>query len=155
MLRNLRAQSDFKSTILRNQLTSLVLYEVIQTTQANGRALETYANRFFNNVKTADLNSKKLAHAILFDKNAIKKVFEEILPRFKSDETTFVKLVKATPRKGDSASMAFVSLLKTIVDSPVKEAVLTEKKDKVTVTTRTKKKTVEKKPEADTEEDDD
>jgi hypothetical protein len=82
----------------------------------------------------------KLAHATLLDKNSIKKVFEEILPRYKADETTFVKTIKSKPRKGDSAAMAFVSLTKTIADTPAKDEAKSEKKGKVTVTTRTKKR---------------
>ena len=143
MLRNLRAKADYKQTILRNQLTSLVLYEVIETTQAKAGALEPFANHFFNKVKDADLSAKKLAHATLFDVNAVKKVFEEILPRFKSGETTFVKVLNCAPRRGDSAAMAIVALTKTLVaaEAPKVAEEAPKADSKVKVTTRTKKGT--------------
>ncbi len=128
MKRVLRAHSDFLSTQLRNQLTSLVLYESVTTTKANAKNLLPYANRFFNKVKAADLGAKKIAHATLFDKKAIVKVFEEILPRYKGDATTFVRSLKVAPRKGDNAPQALVSLLEQLkisdkkTDKPTKEA---------------------------------
>lgn len=111
MKRVIRGQSDFLSTQLRNQLTSLVLYESITTTTFNAKNLEPFVNHFFNRVKSADLNAKKLAHSTLFDKKAITKVFEEILPRYKSDDTTFVRSLRMSPRKGDNAPQTMVALL--------------------------------------------
>jgi large subunit ribosomal protein L17 len=111
MKRVVRAHSDFLSTQLRNQLTSLVLFEAITTTTANAKDLLPFANRFFNRVKSANLDAKKIAHATLFDKKAIEKVFEEILPRYKKDDTTFVRSLKTAPRKGDNAPQTLVSLI--------------------------------------------
>jgi len=110
MYRVIRAQSDFSQTQLRNQLTSLVLYESVTTTSAKAKQLIPFANRFFNRVKKADLAAKKLAHALLLDKNAIKKVFEEVLPRYKDGDTTFVRHLRVTPRKGDNAPQMIVLL---------------------------------------------
>lgn len=126
MKRVVRAHSDFLSTQLRNQLTSLVLYEAVTTTTANAKNLLPFANRFFNKVKSADLNAKKVAHATLFDKKAIEKVFEEILPRYKSEDTTYVRSLRMQPRKGDNAPQTLVSLI-----APLKVA---EPKTKTTKT---------------------
>ncbi len=132
MHRIIRAQSDYKSTLLRNQLTSLVLYEAITTTESKAKALSAYANHFFNKVRGADLTAKKLAHATLLDKNAIKKVFEEVLPRFKNEETTFVKSIKAFPRRGDNAAQRMVLLTATLkIEEPKKEAKTAKAKKKV------------------------
>mgnify|MGYP000436250740 CR=1 FL=1 len=135
MKRVLRSRDDYKTTLLRNQLTSLVLYEAVTTTQAKAKALVPYVNHFFNRIKTADLTAKRLAHESFFDKNAVKKVFEEILPRYQSTDTTYVRMLKATPRSGDAAPMALVALLKTLKVEP-------KAKSAATVTTR--KKTDEK-----------
>lgn len=111
MRRVLRSQSDYRSTLMRNQLTSLVLYEVITTREGKARELVQFANRFFNRVKSGDLNAKRLAHEVLFDLNAVKKVFEEILPRFSEKDTTYVGTVKVAPRRGDTAAQRAVVLL--------------------------------------------
>lgn len=111
MQRVIRSRSDYRQTILRNQLTSLILYETLRTTKAKAKLLISFANRFYNKIKTADLTAKKLAHATILDKMAIRKLFEEILPRYQKTETTFVNVLRLTSRPGDNAPMALVSLI--------------------------------------------
>ena len=114
MKRVLRSRHDFQATTLRNQLTSLVLYEVIVTTRTQAKALEAFANHFFNVVKSGDLTAKKHAHQTLLEPNAVKKVFEEILPRYTGAVTTFVRSLAATPRSGDNAPRRAVMLIEGI-----------------------------------------
>jgi len=114
MKRTLRAQSDFKKTLLRNQLTSLILFESVTTTKAKAKQLIPFADRFFNRIKSADLNAKRLANEVLFDKNAVSKSFEEILPRYNEAEVTFVRSFRLLSRKGDRAEMMMVGLIKPL-----------------------------------------
>lgn len=130
MKRTLRAQSDFRQTTLRNQLTSLVLFESITTTRAKAKQLIPFVNHFFNRVRGSDLNAKRLAAATLFDSNAVAKTFEEILPRYSDKETTFVRHFRVLPRKGDSAEMLMVSLIKPL--QAKKEASLIKTEEKTT-----------------------
>lgn len=127
MKRTLRAQSDFRQTMLRNQLTSLVLFESVTTTGAKAKQLIPFANHFFNRVRSGDLNAKRHAAATLFDRNAVAKTFEEILPRYGDQETTFVRHFRVLPRKGDSAQMLMVSLIKPL-QATKETAVKQEKK---------------------------
>ncbi len=128
MKRIVRAQSDFKSTTLRNQLTSLVLYESVTTTTFRAKQLVSFANIFFNSVKSGELVAKKIAHSTLFDKNAVKKVYEEILPRYIKDDTTFVRSLRLFPRKGDNAPQTMVALIAPLkVAEPAKK--VSKKKD--------------------------
>ncbi|MEX1052091.1 MAG: bL17 family ribosomal protein [Patescibacteria group bacterium] len=114
MKRTLRAQSDFKTTLLRNQLTSLVLFESVTTTKAKAKQLIPFAERFFSRVQVADMNAKRLANQTLFDANAALKVFEEILPRYNQAETTFLRSFRVIPRHGDSAEMMMVTFTKPL-----------------------------------------
>lgn len=114
MKRVLRAQHDFKSTTLRNQLTSLVLYEAITTTTPKAKELVAFANHFFNRAKIADLAAKKYAHQTLLVSPAVAKVYEEVLPRYEREATTFVRMLKTTPRHGDNAPMSMVLLLQPL-----------------------------------------
>ncbi len=114
MKRNIRAQADYRSVMLRNQLTSLVLYEAITTTRAKAKELTAFANHFFHRLDASELNSVRLAHETLFDKNAVKKVFEEILPRYSKDASSYLRVLRVMPRKGDSAEMRLVTLQKPL-----------------------------------------
>lgn len=130
MKRNLRAQADYRSVMLRNQLTSLVLYEAITTTRAKAKELTAFANHFFHRLDRDEMNSVRLAHETLFDKNAVKKVFEEILPRYSKDASSYLRVLRVMPRKGDSADMRLVTLQKPLVvkTAPAKESAVKEPK---------------------------
>lgn len=139
MKRTIRAQADYSSVLLRNQLSSLVLYESITTTKAKASQLLPFANHFFNRVRSADLTAKKLAHQTLLDKNAIKKVFEDVLPRYQAAETTFIRTYRVLPRRGDSAEMVRLSLtapLKAKTETPQPAAKTTNKDTKPQKTTK-------------------
>ncbi len=122
MKRTLRSQTDFRQVLLRNQLTSLVLFESLTTTSANAKLLIPFVNRFFTSVKEADLTAKRHAHEILLDKNAVKKTFEEILPRFKGKPTSFIRQYKLMPRRGDNAPQTLVTFTQLLAPVTKKEA---------------------------------
>ncbi|MBI4948131.1 hypothetical protein HY844_01045 [Candidatus Berkelbacteria bacterium] len=111
MKRVLRSQADFKSTLMRNQLTSLILHESITTTKAKSKNLIPYVNRFFARVKISDLNAKKLAHQTLFDKAAIVKTFDDVVKRTSKIGESYTKSFNLEARRGDSSPMVRVSLI--------------------------------------------
>lgn len=145
MKRTLRAQADFQTTVLRNQLTSLVLFESITTTKANALMLIPFANHFFNRVKIADLTAKRLAHQTFFDQNAAKKMFEEILPRYQKTETTFVRSFRVVGRKGDNAPQMMVSLIHPLSAKAPAKAVEKDSTDTKKAVTKKKAATGAKK----------
>lgn len=122
MKRVLRSQHDYISTLLRNQLTSLVLYEAITTTRAKARVLAAFANHFLARLESDNLTSTRLAHQTLLHKNAVKKVFEEILPRYGKTATSYARVLRVMPRKGDSAEMSLVMLQKPLTVKETKTA---------------------------------
>lgn len=124
MWRLLRSHSDFQETTLRNQLTSLILHEVITTTTPNSKRLVSFADRFLHSVRKMDLNSSKLAHKTLLDKNAVKKLFEDVLPRYDETSTNYVRSIKNTPRRGDNAPRSTVMLIKEPVIDKIKAPVV-------------------------------
>lgn len=134
MKRNLRAQADYRSVMLRNQLTSLVLYEAITTTRAKAKELTAFANHFFHRLEASEMNSVRLAHETLFDKNAVKKVFEEILPRYSKDASSYLRVLRVMPRKGDSAEMRLVTLQKPLEVKSASSKELAAKQPKVAKT---------------------
>ncbi|MEK7171084.1 MAG: bL17 family ribosomal protein [Patescibacteria group bacterium] len=135
MWRVLRAQSDFKDTTLRNQLTSLVLYEAIVTSRLSGKSLVSFADRFFHRVKKADLLAHKYAHSVLMDKNAVRKVFEDIMPRYELTATNYVRSLSAAPRRGDNAAQLAVMLIKEAKIEPDSAKATTGKPESAKATT--------------------
>lgn len=147
MKRLLRSQHDYRTTLLRNQLTSLILFESLTTTLSKAKELVAFTNHFFNSVKTGGLNQTRLTHQTLLDKNAVRKVFEELLPRYKKEETTFVRLLRTQSRHGDNASMALVTFIRPLVATETKKVTPepTEVKSTQTASKKPRAKTENKK----------
>lgn len=105
-----RKYANRKST-LRNLATSLVLYERIKTTTAKAKEVKPIVEKLINSARQADLIARRRLLAYLFDKNATKKVLEDILPRYKNIPTGFIKSYKLNPRLGDGAEMTILELV--------------------------------------------
>ena len=97
--------------MLRTMVTDLIRHETIQTTEAKGREVRRMAEKVITHGKKGTLHHRRQALALLTDESIVKKVFEELGPRYESRPGGYTRLVKLGPRKGDAAPMAIVELL--------------------------------------------
>ena len=110
MSNSLSRKVGHRKSMMRNLVSSLILYEEIKTTQAKAKELKSVAERLLQKSRSNDLIARRRLLGYLFDKNAVSKVFENILPRLKDIKTGFVRVYKLGPRLGDGAQMAIVKL---------------------------------------------
>src|SRR5436309_12392166 len=74
--------------------------------------------------KNGSIHARRTAFATLRQKNAVKKLFEDIAPRSAERNGGYTRIVKLGQRKSDSAPMAFiewVDLVKVVEEKPAKE----------------------------------
>jgi len=57
------------------------------------------------------VHARRLAAARLGDADAVKKLFDEIAPRYESRPGGYTRLVKLGPRNGDAAEMVLLELV--------------------------------------------
>lgn len=112
----LSRKKAYRTSMLRNLATSLILYEKIVTTTAKAKATKAIAEHLISIAKKNDLSGRRRLLAYLFDKNAAKKMFEELAPRYKTVSSGFIRSYKLAPRLGDGAAMTMLQL------KPVKAA---------------------------------
>ena len=123
-------KTDNRNRTLRNLVTSLFLYEKIRTTEAKAKAMRPMAERLMTLSRSENsLEARRRAKALLFDSNAVAKIFEDILPRAGARTSGFIRITKLPVRPGDGSPMAQVELLLT----PVEEMIEKETKTKVSV----------------------
>lgn len=135
-------KKEHRERTLRNMLTSLILFESITTTVAKAKALSPIAERLITRTASGSLADRRHAKSILFDDNAVSKIFEDINQR-KADRTSgFVRLTKLPVRPGDGAPMMRVELILTPLEKVLEE------KTKTVVKVR---KTAQKQEEGDKE----
>lgn len=101
--------------LLRNLVTSLLLYEKTRTTKARAKAIQPIIDRLINKAKTrAPHIAVRFLNQILTDRNAAQKVFEVFVDRYKSRPSGFTRIKPLGLRKGDGAQLVEISL----VDGP-------------------------------------
>jgi len=102
----------------RNLIKQLFTHERIQTTKAKAAAIRGDAERLITLAKnsadaTAEqkVHARRLAVSKLGDNQIIKRLFDEIAPRFASRNGGYTRVTKLGPRLGDAAEMVVLELV--------------------------------------------
>ena len=109
--RKLSRPTDHRLAMIRNQITDLLRYEKVRTTEAKARELRREAEKVITLAKTNDVHHRRLALTKVYDPRVVTKLFDELAPRFADRPGGYTRLVKLMPRKGDGAAMAQVELV--------------------------------------------
>lgn len=109
--RKLGRPTDHRLAMIRNQITDLLRYERVRTTEAKARELRREAEKVITLAKTNDVHHRRLALTKVYDPRVVKKLFDELGPRIADRPGGYTRLVKLMPRKGDGAAMALVELV--------------------------------------------
>ena len=102
----------------RNLIKQFFTHERIQTTKAKAAAIRGDAERLITlarnsaNGSDADkLNARRLAISRLGDNQVIKRLFDEIAPRFANRPGGYTRVMKLGARHGDAAEMVLLELV--------------------------------------------
>jgi large subunit ribosomal protein L17 len=126
-------------------LVSLLQYERIKTTLAKGKELRSWADRIISLGKKGTLHARRRAFALLRDKGIVKKLFDEIAPRFKDREGGYTRVYKLGWRRGDGAPLSLVELVTYAAPKEKKKSTIKKAKEVLEkVTPKKKEKEKEK-----------
>lgn len=109
--KKLRRNTAHRQALLRNLVTSLLERERVMTTLAKAKGARPLAEKMITLAKKDTLHTRRLALRFIFKKNIVKKLFEEIGPRFSERPGGYTRIVKIGPRSGDGAEMAMIELI--------------------------------------------
>jgi large subunit ribosomal protein L17 len=126
--RKLSRHTQHRELMFRNMVVSLLTHERIRTTLPKAKEIRTWADKIITLGKKGDLHARRRAYDLLRDRDAVKKLFEEIAPRFKDRMGGYTRVYKMGRRLGDAAPMALVEL--TTYASPEKKKKSKVKKGK-------------------------
>ena len=109
---------DQRIALRRNLVKQLFEHERIRTTRAKAQAVRGQAERLItlakNGNKAGDaqmVHARRLAAARLADADAVRKLFDDIAPRYESRPGGYTHLIKLGPRSGDAAEMMLLELV--------------------------------------------
>ena len=120
--------AEHRKALLANQVCSLIEHERIKTTLAKAKAVRPLAEKMVTLGKNGSLHARRTAFAVLRQKNAVKKLFDDIAPRSTSRNGGYTRIIRLGQRKSDSASIAFIEWVDA--DHAVEEKEPKEQKEK-------------------------
>ncbi len=116
-----------RRALLRNLVTSFLERERIRTTLAKARSVRPVAEKMITLAKRGTLHARRQALAYMTKESAVKKLFDEIGPRFQERPGGYTRIVKLDRRAGDGAAMAMLELVGTEFKAKVKKKKDTKK----------------------------
>jgi large subunit ribosomal protein L17 len=102
-----------RKALLRNMVTSFLEKERMQTTHVKAKAVRPIAEKMITLAKTNTLHTRRRALSYIYKKDVVRKLFEDIGPRFSERPGGYTRIVKIGPRAGDGAEMAVIELVGT------------------------------------------
>ena len=103
-------------------VSSLLREERIETTLTKAKAVQPLAEKVITLGKHGTLADRRRAVSLIRDKEAVKKLFDEIAPRFSDRSGGYTRVIKfARPRRGDGAVMALLALVEESAGGSDKE----------------------------------
>ncbi len=107
-----------RKALRRNLIRQLFIHERIRTTEAKAAAVRGDAERMItiarNSANGSDAEkvaARRLVISKLGGNEVIKRLFDEIGPRFATRNGGYTRVVKLGPRLGDSAEMVMLELI--------------------------------------------
>lgn len=108
-------KAEHRKALLANQVCSLIEHQRIKTTLAKAKAVRPLAEQMVTLGKNGSIHARRMAFATLRQKDAVKKLFDQIAPASTERNGGYTRIVRLGQRQSDSASMAFIEW----VDAPV------------------------------------
>jgi len=101
-----------RRALLRSLALSLIIRKKIKITEAKAKELRPYIEKIVTQARTNTLNSRRIILSRLFNQDKeVKKLFDEIAPKYKDHKGGYTRIIKLPPRKSDSAKMAIIEFV--------------------------------------------
>jgi large subunit ribosomal protein L17 len=100
-----------RQALFRGLVTDLLRYEKVQTTEAKAKEVRGMAEKIITLGKEGSLHSRRQALRFVADPDIVKKVFDEIGPRYANRHGGYTRIIKLGPRLGDGAAVARLELV--------------------------------------------
>jgi len=98
-----------QKAMMRSLAGSLIKYETIETTLPRAKELRRLSDRLVTLGKKNSLHARRQAFKLLNDHVLVKKLFDEIAPRFQDRPGGYTRVIKSRFRAGDNAPMSVVT----------------------------------------------
>ena len=126
-------KAQHRNALLANQVCSLIAHQRIKTTLAKAKAVRPLAERMVTLGKNGSIHARRMAFATLRQKDAVKKLFNQIAPASSERNGGYTRIIRLGQRPSDSAFMALIEWVDspaTVEEKPAEEKTAKKKEPK-------------------------
>lgn len=119
--RKLGRTSAHRKAMLRNLVTALIVHGKIETTVTRAKEVRSLAEKMITFGKKGDLSARRNAARFMQpvavkttegdSQLALKKLFEEVAPKYADRNGGYTRILRVGPRRGDGAETAIIELV--------------------------------------------
>ena len=109
--RKLGRPTDHRKAMLRAMVTFLLEKGKIETTVTRAKEVRSLTEKMITMAKNDNLHSKRQVHSFVTKEDVVKKLFDEIGPKYADRNGGYTRVIKTGPRRGDAAPMAIIELV--------------------------------------------
>lgn len=109
--RKLGRPTDHRNAMLRGLTTYLLENGKIETTVTRAKEVRAMAERMITLGKNDTLHSRRQALSYITKEDVVKKLFDEIAPKYEERNGGYTRIIKTGPRRGDAAEMCIIELV--------------------------------------------
>ena len=112
MYRKLGRNNKIRRSILAGLTKDVIMHESIVTTESRAKEVRKFVDKMITYGKNGSLVSRRKALAFLMNNtDAVKKVFEELAPKYQDRNGGYTRILKLDERKGDDALVVTLELV--------------------------------------------
>jgi large subunit ribosomal protein L17 len=109
--RRFNRRPEHRKAMLANMAASLITHEQIITTLPKAKDIRPIVEKLVTLGKKASLHARRQAISEMRDRDAVKKLFDVLAPRYASRNGGYLRIIKAGHRYGDMAPMAVIEFV--------------------------------------------
>ena len=108
--RKLGRPTDHRRAMMRAMVTYLLENGRIETTVTRAKEVRAMTEKMITLAKVDSLANKRQALAYITKEAVVKKLFDEIAPKYADVNGGYCRITKTGPRRGDAAEMCIIEL---------------------------------------------
>lgn len=108
--RKLGRSSAHRRAMLRAMVTFLLEKGKIETTVTRAKEVRSVTEKMITKAKNNTLHNKRQVMSYITKEDVVKKLFDEIAPKYMDVNGGYTKITKIGTRRGDAAEMAIIEL---------------------------------------------
>ena len=109
--RKLGKTTDQRMAMLRQQVTDFLDNGRMETTVTRAKEIKPLAEKMITLGKNDTLHSRRQVLSYVTKEDVVKKLFDEIAPKYAERNGGYCRIIKTGPRRGDAAEMCIIELV--------------------------------------------